>query len=143
MLVFYRKLPTYNPQFVYSKPYSEDSKSKSRNYGQGSWEYGYVTVSEDGRRYPLDCLNFKQVNNATVDERHPTQKPVDLLEYLIRTYTDAGELVLDATMGSGSTGVAAVNTGMNFIGFETEEKFYKIARARIEAAQAAKESVLF
>mgnify|MGYP002868678165 CR=1 FL=1 len=100
-------------------------------------------MSEDGRRYPLDCLNFKQVNNATVDERHPTQKPVDLLEYLIRTYTNEGELVLDATMGSGSTGVAAVNTGRNFIGFETEARFYEIAQRRINEALAKKQQELF
>ena len=67
---------------------------------------------------------------------HPTQKPVDLLEYLIRTYTNEGETVLDFTMGSGSTGVACVNTNRNFIGIELDEGYFEIARKRIEEAQA-------
>lgn len=97
------------------------------------------TYVQEWTGYPRDVLRF----NVPQPKVHPNQKPTDLLEYLIRTYTNEGETVLDATMGSGSTGVAAVNTGRNFIGFETEEKFYKIARERIEAAQAAKESALF
>ena len=74
---------------------------------------------------------------------HPTQKPVDLLEYLIKTYTNEGELVLDATMGSGSCGVAAVNTGRRFIGFELEKNFFEIAQRRINAAIAKREQSLF
>lgn len=74
---------------------------------------------------------------------HPQQKPVDLLEYLIKTYTNEGELVLDATMGSGSTGVACANTGRRFIGFETETKFYDIAKKRIDEALAKKAQELF
>ena len=66
---------------------------------------------------------------------HPTQKPVDLLEYLIRTYTNEGETVLDFTMGSGSTGVACVNTGRNFIGIELDEQYFRVAQERIEKAQ--------
>lgn len=86
-------------------------------------------------------LEFK-VEPAT-KKLHPTQKPVDLLEYLIRTYTNEGELVLDATMGSGSTGVAAMNTGRRFIGFELEKKFFDIARERIDKAIAEKAQSLF
>lgn len=82
--------------------------------------------------YPTDVLEFKAVANGK--RLHPTQKPVDLLEFLIKTYTDEGEVVLDATMGSGSTGVAAINTGRKFIGFELEEKFFNIARERLEEA---------
>ena len=74
---------------------------------------------------------------------HPTQKPVPLLEYLIKTYTNEGEVVLDATLGSGSTGVAAVNTNRNFIGFELEEKFFKISERRIDEALAKKRQELF
>ena len=66
---------------------------------------------------------------------HPTQKPVDLLEYLIKTYTNEGELVLDFTMGSGSTGVAALNTNRKFIGIELDEKYFNIAKERIEEAK--------
>ena len=74
---------------------------------------------------------------------HPTQKPTDLLEYLIKTYTNEGELVLDATIGSGSTAVAAINTGRHFIGFETEKKFFDIANERIAEAQAKRAQLLF
>lgn len=74
---------------------------------------------------------------------HPNQKPVDLLEYLVRTYTEEGELVLDATMGSGSTGVAAIRAGRNFVGFETDEKFFEIAQERIARAAVEKEQSLF
>ena len=91
--------------------------------------------------YPTDILFFNVV--PATKKLHPTQKPVDLLEYLIKTYTNEGETVLDATMGSGSTGVAAVNTGRNFIGLELDTKFYDIACKRIAEAQAKREQSLF
>ncbi len=91
--------------------------------------------------YPSDVLNFKAL--ATNKKSNPTEKPVDLLEYLIKTYTNDGELVLDATIGSGSTAVAAVNTGRHFIGFETEKKFCDIAEERIAKAQSEKAQALF
>ena len=91
--------------------------------------------------YPSDVLEFRTPHNVT--RFHPTQKPVDLLEFLIRTYTDEGETVLDATMGSGSTGVACMNTGSNFIGFEIEKKFFDIAKEQIEQAIAPKVQPLF
>lgn len=89
--------------------------------------------------HPRDVLEFKSPPRPV----HPTQKPVDLLEYLIRTYTDEGDTVLDATMGSGSTGVACVNTGRDFIGFELDEKFFAIAKSRIDKAIAEREQSLF
>lgn len=126
ILVFYKKQPTYNPQFTYSAPYKVDRK----NY-KGSECYGkqtdHSTIS-DGRRYPMQILEFANEKNRV----HPTQKPVALLEYLIKTYTDEGETVLDNCMGSGSTGVACVNTGRNFIGIELDEHYFKIAKDRIE-----------
>lgn len=91
--------------------------------------------------YPSDVLNFNAMPNA--GRLHPTQKPVDLLEYLIKTYTNEGETVLDATMGSGSTGVACMNTGRNFIGFEKEKNFYDISQKRIDEAIAKREQSLF
>lgn len=91
--------------------------------------------------YPSDVLEFNVMPNT--QRQHPTQKPVDLLEYLIKTYTNEGETVLDATMGSGSTGVACANTGRRFIGFETETKFYDIAKKRIDEALAKKAQELF
>ena len=135
ILVFYRKLPTYNPQFTEGKPYRVKRETFSTNYGKQNPN----SLESDGRRYPRDeDLIYNQPQDI-----HPTQKPVDLLEYLIRTYTDEGETVLDATMGSGSTGVAAVNTGRNFIGFETETKFFNIAQTRINEALAKKQQELF
>lgn len=81
-------------------------------------------------KYPTNVLEFAKVSKPS----HPTQKPVDLLEYLIRTYTNEGETVLDFTMGSGSTGVAALNTNRNFIGIELDEEYFKIAENRIKQA---------
>ena len=83
--------------------------------------------------YPDTILRF--ANEAK--QEHPTQKPVDLLEYLIKTYTNEGETVLDFTMGSGTTGVACINTGRNFIGIELDKGYFDIAQKRIQAAQAA------
>lgn len=131
LLVFYRKLPTYNPQFTEGKPYVKKRFRHSLNYSNGKREW--TESYSDGKRFPTDVQNFDTLGAANLTI-HPTQKPVDLLEYLIRTYTNEGETVLDATMGSGSTGVAAVNTGRNFIGFETEQRFYEIAQKRINEA---------
>lgn len=84
---------------------------------------------------PKTVLEFGTVGNQNGNKVHPTQKPVALLEYLIKTYTNAGETVLDNTMGSGSTGVACVNTGRKFIGIEKEPKYFEIAKSRIREAQ--------
>ena len=96
---------------------------------------------QEQTNYPADVLYYDVVpSNKKI---HPTQKPVELLEYLIRTYTNEGETVLDATAGSGSTGVACVNTNRKFIGFETDAGFYEIAQKRINKAIAKKEQSLF
>ena len=125
ILVFYKKLPTYNPQMRTGfKPYKCKQGRHSTNYGL--YEQGYITES-NGERYPIDIIEFKKDSGL-----HPTQKPVALLEYLIKTYTNEGETVLDNCMGSGSTGVACVNTNRNFIGIELDEKYFEIAKQRIE-----------
>jgi len=123
--VFYKRIPFYNPQMRTGfKPYSvTQGKNKSSNYGR---QTGATTIS-DGERFPLTTVKF----NRDKDKLHPTQKPVPLLEYLIKTYTHEGETVIDNCMGSGSTGVACVNTGRNFIGMELDEKYFKIAEQRI------------
>jgi len=90
--------------------------------------------------YPTDLLTFKALRNG--GRINSTQKPVDLIEYLIKTYTNEGETVLDATIGSGTTAVAAINTGRHFIGFETEKKFFDIANERIAKSYAEKEQSL-
>lgn len=141
ILVFYRKLPTYNPQFTEGKPWKRKGVRQSENYSNGKPHL--QDYENDGRRYPLDVQKFAIPYASAEICYHSTQKPVDLLEYLIKTYSNEDELILDATMGSGSTGVAAVNTGRRFIGFETEEKFFNIAKERISKAVAQREQALF
>lgn len=99
---------------------------------------GFVNIrkKDDGTRYPTTIQVFKNPNNNSL---HPTQKPVELMEYLIKTYTNENETVLDFTMGSGSTGVACVNTNRNFIGIEMDENYFNIAKKRIEEAQELNE----
>ena len=124
ILVFYKKLPTYNPQMRTGfKPYKCKQGRHSTNYGL--YEQGHITES-NGERYPIDIIEFKKDSGL-----HPTQKPVALLEYLIKTYTNENDLVLDNCMGSGATGVACVNTNRNFIGIELSEEYYNIAKERI------------
>lgn len=123
ILIFYKKLPTYNPQWEWGKPYVATYSTHSSNYGK---QKDNVTTISDGRRYPTDIIKFQSEKGL-----HPTQKPVPLLEYLIRTYTNENETVLDNCMGSGSTGVACVNTNRKFIGMELEEKYFQIAKDRI------------
>ena len=133
ILVFYQKSPVYNPQFTYGKPYTRvhSRSGTSSNYGkferQGS-------ESNDGRRYPGNVLFVPTVSGGI----HPTQKPVELCEYLIRTYTRPGELVADICAGSGTTAIAAINTKRRFVCFETAPAFYAAASERIRAAQAVK-----
>ena len=125
ILMFYKKLPTYNPQMRTGfKPYKCKQGRHSTNYG--AYEQGHITES-NGERYPIDIIKFKKDSGL-----HPTQKPVALLEYLIKTYTNENDLVLDNCMGSGSTGVACINTNRNFIGIELDEKYFNIAKERIE-----------
>lgn len=125
-MVFYKKQPIYNPQFSYSKPYVITRK----NY-KGSECYGTQrdhTAISDGKRYPTQILDYKVEGKRL----HPTQKPVALCEYLIKTYTNAGDTVLDNCMGSGSTIVAAIRTNRKYIGFELDNDYYSIAENRIQ-----------
>lgn len=123
ILVFSRKPHFYNPQFTDGKPYVAKQGGVGSNYNKGEM----TTTVSDGRRYPKTVLEF----NHEKSKIHPTQKPVALLEYLIKTYTTEGMTVLDFTMGSGSTGVAAKNLNRNFIGIEKDEKYFEVARDRI------------
>ena len=129
IMVFYKKLPTYNPQMVGNEVRTvkrSGNKSKTTNYGD------FIEIKESTYigRYPKDIIKFNKDKGY-----HPTQKPVALLEYLIKTYTNEGEMVLDNCMGSGSTGVACVNTGRKFIGIEIDKKYFDISKQRIEEAK--------
>ena len=125
VLVFYQTLPTYNPQMTLGKPYVKTRKagSRSTNYR----DVGECTTINKGERYPVSLLTFRRDSSRL----HPTQKPVALFEYLIRTYTNPGETVLDNVMGSGTTAIAAINCGRKYIGFELDETYYNICMDRI------------
>jgi site-specific DNA-methyltransferase (adenine-specific) len=129
ILVFYSGKTTYNPQFSPGRPYTVKRKGYvgAESYGA---QRDHDTVS-DGARYPKQVLEFAESSNGRL---HPTQKPVALMEYLIRTYTNAGEVIMDNTMGSGTTGVACVNTGRHFIGMEKDKSYFEIACQRIRDA---------
>jgi site-specific DNA-methyltransferase (adenine-specific) len=133
--IFYKKQPVYNPQFSYGhKNYSafESEESKiGEVYGASKSVHRECS---DGSRYPTSVLQF----NTERTKYHPTQKPVALLEYLIKTYTNEGDTVLDNCMGSGSTGVACLNTNRNFIGIELDENYFQIAKDRINSIRLPK-----
>ena len=129
--VFYKSQPTYNAQKTIGKPYKAKSgESTSSNFGK--FNGNYHTENTTGERYPLTVLNFNGEHNK--GKLHPTQKPIELLEYLIKTYTHEGDTVLDNCMGSGSTGVACINTNREFIGIELDPHYFTIARGRITDA---------
>ena len=130
IVVFYRKLPTYNPQMTKCEPHE-------RNHSRGRQEkehtnrcYGNFGKSDDiitDLKYPKSILNFKRPHPQV----HPTQKPVSLIQYLIRTYSNEGDTILDNCMGSGTTAIACIREKRNFIGFETNPEYYDVCRNRI------------
>jgi site-specific DNA-methyltransferase (adenine-specific) len=125
--VFYASQPTYNPE--------KEVRGAIRKKGGGKASDNFKitpTVSHNNEYYPRSIIQFS--TGSRVDHHHPTQKPVALMEYLIKTYTNPGEVVLDNTMGSGTTGVACVNTSRSFIGIERDEGYFKIAEQRIADA---------
>lgn len=141
--VFYKKQPTYNPQMVKCLPHQRNHSRGKMEKEQTNRCYGKFGKAVDiitNLKYPKSILNFKRPH----PQIHPTEKPVALLEYLINTYTNDGDLVLDNCMGSGSCGVAAVNTNRKFIGIELDENYFNIAKQRIEEAIRKKnEKTLF
>ena len=149
ILVFYKKLPTYNPQMTQGHPRKVSSKKSRTNSAnrhtkkslKGESNYGVFANEIEGydstERYPLSVQVFAK--DQQKENYHPTQKPVALLEWLLKTYTNEGDLVLDNCMGSGSTGVACVNLNRNFIGMELTEQYFEIAKERIEKVVVAKD----
>ena len=131
ILVFTKdgKKANYNPQnLIEINQSTRQGEKVTENIGGGTRNKIY---KQKYTNYPRNILSFKRDNSRL----HPTQKPIPLLEYLIKTYTHEGETVLDNCMGSGSTGVACVNTGRSFIGMELEEKYFEIAEQRINEAR--------
>ena len=147
--IFYKKQPKYFPQF---QEYSQGTKDRykegefvnrnkqlknSTNNIQGGLSFeGTTPISYKRGKFPESVQFFKSISNSDKNRVHPTQKPIKLLEYLIKTYTEEGDLVLDFTMGSGSTGVACLQTNRNFIGIELDEKYYNIAKKRCSEYQS-------
>ncbi len=133
VLVFYRKLPTYNPQktsghkpFGAVKPRENiPEPDKKRNYNHVAHTFGNDGKTTD--RYPRSVQKFPVINNDNPSKFHPTQKPIGLIEYFIKTYSNEGDLVLDNCMGSGSTCIAANRLGRRYIGIEKDETIYQSA----------------
>ena len=138
--VFYKNLPTYNAQGLIKVDKIIKNVGTKRIDRKGTKSNGDRTSADmsikseyykqEYSNYPKQTIEFNGVTNPT----HPTQKPADLLEYLIKTYTNENETVLDFTMGSGSTGVACMNTNRKFIGIELDKNYFNIAKQRIEEA---------
>ena len=129
--VFYKQQCTYNPQKTSGHTLKTSYRSKELQtevYGEMKNDYTYKSTE----RYPRSIQVF--LTDTQNSSLHPTQKPVALLEYLIKTYTNEGEVVLDNCMGSGSTGVACLNTNRNFIGIELDKTYFEIAKQRINKA---------
>ena len=132
ILIFYKKAGTYNPQFTYAKPYRHTGSSQSSNYNT---HFRCETNCGDGRRYPSSILSYSRDTHTI----HPTQKPVALLEYLIKTYSNVNDTILDNCMGGGSTAIAANNLDRNFIGIEISKDYFQKCLERLRDASDIEE----
>ena len=124
--IFYNRQPVYNPQFIRGlKNHGTTCGGHFNKITQTVSVYGENTSEQ---KYPKNLIKF----DNDIKTKHPTQKPVKLIEYLIKTYTNENETIVDFTMGSGTTGVACKNLNRNFIGIELDDKYFEIAKKRIE-----------
>ena len=137
VLVFYKKQPTYNPVMKKGEK-NHATKGFASKHNIQNVQYQWDANTSD-LKYPSSVIDIKSTDSTR--NLHPTQKPVELMEYLIKTYTNEGDTVLDNTMGSGTTGVACINTNRNFIGIELDEKYFEIAKQRISEAQNTPEQI--
>lgn len=128
IIVFYKKPPVYNPQFTKGKPYYKKAVSNSQTLNYGSYDSTGIIWNNPGRRHPTSVLTIANDNHKSL---HPTQKPVALFEYLIKTYTNEGDTVLDNAAGSGTTGIACINTNRNYILIEKEKEYIDIINNRL------------
>lgn len=135
--IFYKKLPIYNPQMKTGKPlHSKGTSYKEKALKNNN--YGKFNPADDNRanstdKYPTSILSFPKPHPAIA--KHRTEKSIDLLEWLIKTYTNKGETILDNCMGSGTTGIAAIRNGRDFIGIEIDKDCFELARDRIKCVQ--------
>ena len=136
--IFYKKQPAYNPQMISGEPYN---KGFRKNQLTGSYgDFRSVEVKSDGKRYPTDVVYFKTAESEG-EVYHPTQKPVELGRYLIRTFTQEGDIVLDNTCGSGSFLVSAILEGRKFIGIEKNREVYLFKNKRADYVKICKERI--
>lgn len=138
ILVFYRKQPTYNPQMTSGSAYSKGIRKDQITGSYG--DFRPVLVKSKGKRYPVDVLYFKTAE-AEGKVVHPTQKPVSLGRYLIRTFSNPGDVVLDNTSGSGSFLVAALQEGRNFIGIEKNENVALFKKQKVDYIEVTKSRI--
>ena len=136
--VFYKKLPTFHPQMVKCEPHQRNHgrgnlAGRTNNNCYGSFIEVQSVISDE--KFPKSVIDIQPEHKEFL---HPSQKPVELLEWLIKSYTEPGEVVLDNCMGSGSTCVAAMDCGRKYVGFELEPKYFDIAKRRIEEAGSGK-----
>ncbi len=136
VLIFYKKLPTYNPQFEEGNPL-HGRGTAYKNKEVINQNYGEHKLMDDIRagstqKYPTSILKFTKPHPSIA--KHPTQKPIELCQYLIKTYTNENDIVLDNCMGSGTTGIACINTNRSFIGYELDKNNFKIAKSCIDIA---------
>lgn len=132
--VFYKKQPTYNPQMVKCKPHQRNHSRGSGNHKETNRNYGQFGKAEEiitDEKYPSSILTFPK-GHSKEDWIHPTQKPTNLLQYLIRTYSNEGDLVLDNFAGSGAACIAAIREKRDFIGIELDDHFCEVANERIK-----------
>ena len=138
ILVFYKSQPTYNPQMTLGEKSHKKGGGNHKNTQRCYGNLIDVPTVDTNEKFPISILDFDREHPPV----HPTQKSVSLFEYLVKTYTNEGDTVLDNTMGSGTTGVACVNTDRNFIGFELEKNYFEIAKNRIDEALLTKLDIL-
>jgi len=137
--VFYRKLPTYNPQMWQGKPYDKGTAHRPTDvYGK---QVGEIHVKNNsGLRYPRSVQYFK-TSESEGKVIHPTQKPISLFNYLIKTYSNEGETILDNCIGSGTTAISCLETGRNYIGIEKDQKYYELCAKRINDYREIKNDI--
>lgn len=128
--VFYKKQPTYNPQFSIGKPsHSKGYKKDHKNNNYGKYEEINNTDITNTNKFPTSILSYQKTHPSKAN--HPTEKSVELSMYLIKTYSNEGDLILDNCIGSGTTAIACVNTNRDYIGIELQQKYFDIANKRI------------
>jgi site-specific DNA-methyltransferase (adenine-specific) len=137
IMIFYNKLPTYNPQKTKGKPYNKGFEKRSEIEAVGKIGNGNLIINESGDRNPRSVIYFRTAESE--GKFHPTQKPISLMEYLILTYSNENDTILDNTFGSCTTGIACINTNRNFIGIENNMDYFNTSLKRVEEKRKEKE----